>query len=121
VVVFRYPRDPQEHFIKRVIALPGERVQIKDNHVYIYNEEYPNGYILKEDYLADGEITMSNNENHINLGADEYYVLGDNRSASQDSRFFGPLKRSFITGRVWLRGYPISRLDVFTDKDLPVY
>ncbi len=121
VVVFRYPRDPQEHFIKRVIALPGETIQIKDNHVYIYNEEYPNGYILKEDYLAEGEITLANNENHINLGADEYYVLGDNRGASQDSRYFGPLKRSFITGKVWLRGYPISRLDVFTDKDLPVY
>lgn len=121
VVVFRYPRDPQEHFIKRVIGLPGETVQIKDNHVYIYNEEYPHGYILKEDYLADDEITIANSENLVKLGADEYYVLGDNRDASQDSRFFGPVKRSFITGKVWIRGFPINRWDIFTAKDLPQY
>ncbi|MGI5827161.1 MAG: signal peptidase I [Patescibacteria group bacterium] len=121
VVVFRYPRDPQEHFIKRVIGLPGETVQIKDNHVYIYNEEHPHGYILKEDYLADDEITIANSENLVKLGADEYYVLGDNRDASQDSRFFGPVKRSFITGKVWIRGFPINRWNIFTAKDLPQY
>lgn len=121
VVVFRYPRDPQEHFIKRVIGLPGETVQIKDNHIYIYNEEYPNGYILKENYLSEDVVTFANNENLIKLGADEYYVLGDNREASQDSRFFGPVKRSFITGKVWIRGFPLDRLDIFTSKDLPVY
>lgn len=121
VVVFRYPRDPQEHFIKRVIGLPGEEVQIKNNHVYIYDEARPQGYILPEIYLAEDQITTANNENRVKLAEDEYYVLGDNREASQDSRSFGPVKRSFITGKVWLRGYPFSRFEIFTKKDLPQY
>ena len=121
VVVFRYPRDPQEHFIKRIIGLPGEDVQIKDNHVYIYNKEHQNGFVLNETYLDPSEVTLANNENRITLKADEYFVLGDNRDASQDSRFFGPVNKSFITGRVWLRGLPLNKIKVFTKNNLPKY
>ena len=121
VVVFRYPRDPQEHFIKRIIGLPGEDVQIKDNHVYIYNKEHPNGFVLNETYLDPSEVTLANNENRITLKTDEYFVLGDNRDASQDSRFFGPVNKSFITGRVWLRGLPLNKAKVFTKNNLPKY
>jgi signal peptidase I len=121
VIVFRYPRDPQEHFIKRVIGLPGEDVQIKNNHVYIYNTQHPDGFILNETYLKPDEITVANNENRITLKDDEYFVLGDNRQASQDSRFFGAVNKSFITGRVWLRGLPISEAKVFTQDNLPKY
>ena len=121
VIVFRYPRDPQEHFIKRVIGLPGEDIQIKNNHVYIYNTEHPNGFILNETYLASNEITAANNENRITLKADEYFVLGDNRQASQDSRFFGAVNKSFITGRVWVRGLPINEIKVFTQNNLTKY
>lgn len=121
VVVFRYPRDPQEHFIKRIIGLPGEDVQIKDNHVYIYNKEHPNGFVLNEAYLNPSEVTLANNENRITLKTDEYFVLGDNRDASQDSRFFGPVNKSFITGRVWLRGLPLNKAKVFTKNNLPKY
>jgi len=121
VIVFRYPRDPQEHFIKRVIGLPGEDVQIKNNHVYIYNTQHPDGFILNETYLNPNEITVANNENRITLKDNEYFVLGDNRQASQDSRFFGSVNKSFITGRVWLRGLPINEAKVFTQANLPKY
>jgi signal peptidase I len=121
VVVFRYPRDPQEHFIKRIIGLPGESVQIKNNHVYIYNKENPGGFVLNETYLDPEEITASNTENKFEVRANEYFVLGDNREASQDSRFFGALNKSFVTGKVWLRGFPISKAAVFTKNNLPKY
>jgi signal peptidase I len=121
VVVFRYPRDPQEHFIKRIIGLPGESVQIKNNHVYVFNTLHPDGLILNEQYLDPREVTLANNENKITLKDNEYFVLGDNRDASQDSRFFGAVDKSFITGRVWLRGLPINKAQVFAQNNLPKY
>lgn len=121
VVVFRYPRDPQEHFIKRIIGLPGESIQIKNNHVYIYNKENPDGLVLNETYLDPEEITAANNDNKFDIKENEYFVLGDNRDASQDSRFFGALNKSFITGKVWLRGFPISKATIFTKNNLPKY
>lgn len=121
IVVFRYPRDPQEHFIKRVIGLPGESVEVKNGSVYVYNDEHPGGFVLKEDYLSSGEITTANNENRVTLNDGEYFVLGDNRKASQDSRFFGAVNKSFITGKVWLRGLPINEAKIFTKNNLPKY
>jgi len=113
VIVFRYPLNPQEYFIKRVIGLPGESVQIKDSQVIIYNDQYPGGLVLSEPYLDKGTPTYSNSDDKISLGADEYFVLGDNRTASKDSRSFGAVNRSFITGRVFLRGWPFSRIAIF--------
>lgn len=115
VVVFRYPRDPDQYFIKRVIGLPGETVEINNEQVVIYNDDYPNGIVLDEDYLA-GEITSG--KKRTTLTAGEYYLLGDNRDASLDSRSFGAVEDGGIVGRVWLRGYPFSRLSIF---DLPYY
>ncbi len=121
VVVFRYPKDPQEYFIKRIIGLPGEEVKIKDGQVSIYNDENPDGLVLKEEYLGNGTPTIANSEDRVKLSDDEYFVLGDNRTASLDSRVFGPLNRSFIIGKVWWRGWPLARMTVFNQEDLPQY
>gem|GEM_PF-6010408 len=64
---------------------------------------------------------MANNENKVTLKDNEYFVLGDNRDASQDSRIFGAVDRSFITGRVWLRGLPINKAQVYAQNNLPKY
>jgi signal peptidase I len=115
IVVFRYPYDPQEYFIKRVIGLPGEKVAIKDGSIYIFNEKNPNGEKLDEKAYLDASVqTYDLKEATVELTKDEYFVMGDNRNASKDSRSFGPLNKSFLTGRVWLRGWPIKRATAFT-------
>ena len=121
VVVFRYPLNPQEYFIKRIIGLPGEEVQIKDGEVFIYNAAHPEGFVLNEPYLEAGTKTFSDNANRIKIGPDEYYVLGDNRGASKDSRYFGPVDASFVTGKVLFRGWPLKEIILFTPASWPQY
>ncbi len=112
VIVFHYPKDPSKFFIKRIIALPNEKIRIEGTNVIIT--------------MTDGtEITLD--EPYVNLqkesnmeeslGDDEYFVMGDNRLASLDSRFWGPLKRDKITGRAWLRLLPFTKID-FLPGDL---
>lgn len=113
IVVFRYPRNPQEYFIKRIIGLPEEGLQIKEGNIAIYNEANPDGFILSEDYLAPGVKTYGLSEDKTGLGKGEYFLLGDNRNSSKDSRSFGPVNRSFITGKVLLRGWPFDRIKLF--------
>lgn len=111
IVVFHYPNDPKNYFIKRVIGLPGETVEIADGKVKIYNDKYPNGIILDEQvYLDDVYTAQTRRET---LKADEYFVLGDNRPSSLDSRYFGPISTKVIVGRVWVRGWPLDRWMVF--------
>jgi len=118
IIVFRYPKNPQEYFIKRIIGLPGEKIQVKDGQVRIINNNNQDGSILDEPYLANGTKTYSLIEDAVSLGNEEYFVLGDNRNSSKDSRSFGSVNRSFITGRVILRGWPFSRINLFK---LPEY
>lgn len=114
IIVFKYPRNPEEYFIKRIIGLPGERVQIKDGFAYVYNKENPQGIKLEETYLPAGDKTYGLNEEIVTLSDSEYYVLGDNRNSSKDSRSFGPVDKKLITGRVLLRGWPFNRIDIFS-------
>lgn len=114
IVVFRYPRDPSQFFIKRVIGLPLETVEVDDGRVTLYNTEYPDGILLEEDYL---EISFTAGNKRVTLGEDEYFVLGDNRDASLDSRSFGAVSRSLIVGKVWLRGLPLSKINLFSPPD----
>lgn len=102
VVIFKYPRNSQEYFLKRIVGLPGEKIQMKDGNVYIINSANPNGFKLDEPYLQPDMKTYSIDEEIINLKKDEYYVLGDNRMASKDSRSFGPVNKSFMVGKYWL-------------------
>lgn len=121
VIVFRYPKNPQEYYIKRIIGLPGEEVQIKDGKVLVFNQDNPNGLVLKEDYLSDNLETYDSSEIKISVNENEYFVLGDNRSASKDSRNFGPVDKSFVTGKVLLRGWPLDNITVFNQSYWPNY
>jgi signal peptidase I len=114
VVVFHYPNDPKQFFIKRVIGLPSETVEISDGKVRIYNEAHPNGILLDESVYLDQDFTAATQT--VTLKADQYYLLGDNRSSSLDSRFFGPVDRNYIVGRVWVRGYPVDRWKHFQSQ-----
>jgi signal peptidase I len=107
-VVFRYPFDVSQHFIKRVIGLPGEKIKVAEGKIYILTENNPQGEELNEDYLLPAMKTLGDVE--LELGPDEYYLLGDNRTASLDSRAFGPVKRNYIIGRTLVRGWPLDRI-----------
>lgn len=113
VIVFRAPVAEKDYYLKRVIGLPGERVKVVDNKVIIYNETYPEGIVMEEGYL--GEDTEGNIS--FSLGSDQYFVMGDNRDASFDSRRFGPISRDMIVGRTWLRGWPFGRAGFFQKPD----
>jgi len=114
IVVFRYPQNPQEHFIKRIVGLPGEKVEIKDGQVYIIDKDNPEGYILNESfYIPDNVKTFALKDEIIELRDNEYFVMGDNRNASKDSRIFGAVNKSFLTGRVVFRGWPFNQVTVF--------
>jgi signal peptidase I len=112
VVVFKYPENPTEYFLKRVIGLPGERVKVSAGVITVYNKEHPEGVLMIEPYLPTDLITAG--ENTYTVGPDQYFVLGDNRSNSFDSRRFGPINKSFIVGRAWFRGWPIDRMQMFS-------
>ena len=114
IIVLKSPVST-DFYLKRVVGLPGERVKVENGKVIIYNDDNPKGMILNETYL--NSISTSGSVS-FTLGDDQYFVLGDNRGASFDSRSFGAISRSAIIGRVWLRGWPFSRISSF---DLPQY
>ncbi len=104
VIVFHYPKDPSKFFIKRVIGLPNEKINIKNSSITIINETHPDGFKLDEPYLNEKFVTSEN----YTTGEKEYFVMGDNRNRSSDSRIWGTLSRKSITGRAYLRLLPIS-------------
>lgn len=97
------------HFIKRIIGLPGETIVVDGEKVTIKNKQYPDGFTIKEPYV---EFQSTRKATHI-LASDEYFVMGDNRSVSSDSRAWGPLKRNAITGKAFLRLYPFNQINIF--------
>ena len=108
IIVFPYQYEDNTYFIKRIIGLPGETVQIVDGTIYI------NGEVLGESY---GREVMKNSgmaADPITLGDDEYFVLGDNRNDSTDSRdpSVGKIKRNQIIGRAWVRIWPLSKIGI---------
>ena len=113
VIVFRYPKDPSQFFIKRIIGLPGETIIVENGTVAIQNEAYPNGAVLEETYLPLLLETAPNGRTE--LGAGEYFVLGDNRRQRSDSRQWGILDDSFLVGRTLLRLWPVADVGVVTN------
>ncbi len=113
-VVFHPPGNEGQYYIKRVIGLPGETVEVRDGKMIIFNDEYPNGITLDETYL----IEETEGTQRVQLGQDEYFLMGDNRDASLDSRAIGPIPFKNITGRVWIRGLPLDQAGVL---EMPTY
>jgi len=104
VVVFKYPQNVAFSFIKRIVGLPGDTVTIRNGEVTIANVKSPGGVTIDEPYLD----SLTSGDLRTTLGKDEYFVLGDNRPHSSDSRIWGVLKRNFIVGKVWVVLYPFE-------------
>lgn len=113
IIVFRYPKDPSKFFIKRLIGLPGESVTIMSGRVRVVNEAHPEGFVLDESYLMNPSTL---GDTTVNVGPHEYFVLGDNRAESLDSRIFGAVDKQYVIGRVWVRAFPFSRWAVFGNQ-----
>ncbi len=125
VVVLHYPKDPKQFFIKRIIGLPGEKVKIDNGRVIIINAAHPDGITLDETYLPTQGLSYPHDpaivggNNILTLGPDQYFMMGDNRLASSDSRDWGVLTRSGMVGKVFLRALPLPEFHVYTSG--PVY
>ncbi len=110
VVIFKYPKDPTQYFIKRIIGTPGETVRISGGIVSVRSAQSTTWETLQESYVVN-EGNGGNLE--LTLGQDEFFVMGDNRPESSDSRVWGPLPRDHIVGRALVRLLPLSTLSIF--------
>lgn len=111
VIVFDLPQDTSRALIKRVIGLPGETVVLSGNAVSIINSAHPDGFTLDEPYIDPANFGGASNM-RVTLGPDQYFVLGDNRRVSADSRSWGVLPKHDIVGRAFLRLFPFSELSI---------
>jgi len=103
IVVFRYPRDPSKSYIKRVIGIPGDQIRIDSGQVYV------NGEPVVEDYVPPA-YTDERSYSEIVVPPHNYFMLGDHRSMSNDSRDFGPVKEGYIFGKAVFGYWPVDRL-----------
>lgn len=135
VIVFKYPGDPKndpdrnfvvnffnpgKSFIKRIIGLPDETVVMKDNVLTIINDQNPKGFTLDQSYVVN--VCKKSVNNCIDsfekkLGPDKYFVMGDNRSESFDSRYWGVLNKKYLLGKPILRLLPLSKIGISPGKD----
>lgn len=114
VITFKAPNDPKRDFIKRIIGLPEEKLEVTKNQIKIYNKKYPDGFILKETYLDSFQITEGNlvfqEGKAVAIPKDEYMTMGDNRLNSYDSRAWGTLRKDAIIGKAWIVYWPFNRI-----------
>jgi len=115
VIVFEYPNDPSTYYIKRIIGLPGETVNIKDGKITIINKENPSGLTLNEPYIS--AMHLSTDTSSRTLTSTQYFVMGDNRAQSSDSRYWGPLESHFIIGRPFVRLLPVTTLSLWPGQE----
>jgi signal peptidase I len=112
VVVFKAPPEPTKYFIKRIVGLPGDTVSIKGSVVTITNTLYPKGTVLVEPFVTH----LGTNDITVKVPSDQYFVMGDNRSGSFDSRSWGTLPKANISGRALVRLLPIKQIDYLPGK-----
>lgn len=115
VIVFHPPLEMKTYYIKRIIGIPGDLVTVKNGVVTISNDEYPDGFTLNEPYL-NKESTIENVSLKVTPG--NYFVMGDNRSVSFDSRRWGLLPKKNITGRAFIRLFPLNEIDLFPGEHI---
>lgn len=118
VMVFRYPLDPEVYFVKRVVGLPGEVLKITGDTIAIQSEDGESFIPVSEPYVAtptpdSGGVLPKNATFTVTLEDDEYYMLGDNRPFSSDSRVWGPLKKKYFIGHAVFRLMPLSRMELY--------
>lgn len=106
VVVFTPPVSDTDEFIKRVIGLPGETIMVKDGHVYI-NDKLLNEPYLKDTVITSGGSFLTDDKEYL-IPDGKYFVLGDNRPNSSDSRYWGPITKSAMSGRAWIIYWPVN-------------
>lgn len=110
VIIFKAPKNEEYDYIKRIIGLPGDSVRIDDCHIFINNQ------VLKEDYLPDDSCTNGGRfwqtDQNIPVPDGQYFVAGDNRSYSSDSRDWGPAPQENIVGKAWFRYWPVDRIGI---------
>lgn len=112
IVIFHPPDNPNVNYIKRIIGLPGDHIEIKDGSIYVNSQK------IKEPYLASDENTLAIAKDlNIKLKNNEYFVLGDNRNHSRDSREIGPIPRESIVSRIWVRLLPLDNINAFAAVD----
>ena len=111
VIVFHFDEERKRDFIKRIVGLPGETVEMREGRVYI------NGVLLDEPYIEDHCRPTLCSDEIWQLGEDDFFVLGDNRNSSQDSHDFGPIDREQIIGRAWVRYWPVEAWQIIPHHD----
>jgi signal peptidase I len=111
VVVFHNPRNTNEDYIKRIIGLPGDTVEVHDASVYVngelLNEDFPHNYIPPGEYMPP-----------VTVDDGQLFVMGDNRPNSSDSRVFGPISQDLAVGKAWLRIWPLDKFGIVEHEDL---
>lgn len=116
VVVFKAPPTYKDEFIKRIIGLPGEEVKVEAGRIYINGKLLEEQYLPQDVFIAPGRYTAEGQAITVPEGA--YFMLGDNRNHSLDSRNIGPIERQYITGRAWFVYWPVNEAGTISS---PVY
>jgi signal peptidase I len=121
VIVFHTDFIPggseREYYIKRVIGIPGDRIVIKEGGVLLYENNAETPTVLDEDYIIDGLKTLSQEPVDVVLKSNQYFVLGDNRGNSSDSRYWGPVDKTYIVGKPFIRLFPFNSITIFANNN----
>lgn len=115
VIVFKAPMHEEYDYIKRIIGLPGDTIKVEDCHIFVNNQKLEENYLENDLCTSAGRTWQTDKE--ITLSKDEYFVAGDNRPYSSDSRDWGTVPEGNIVGKVWLRYWPLNRAGIIRSTE----